>query len=79
MLGALVALAAPCIEHRKDIGRVFVITFRQIALLSLPVNALVLPAQTGVMLFGGLALLTGSNWAMSIRIGVWPTWSGWRR
>ena len=38
---------------------ILIVTFRQISILTLIVNALVLPAQTGVMIFGGLALLTG--------------------
>jgi predicted membrane metal-binding protein len=39
---------------------ILIVTFRQVSLLTLFVNALVLPAQTGMMVFGGLALLVGS-------------------
>ena len=41
---------------------ILVVTFRQVSILTLIVNALVLPAQTGVMVFGGLALLAGMVW-----------------
>ena len=41
---------------------ILIVTFRQVSLLTLLVNALVLPAQTGVMVFGGLALLAGMVW-----------------
>ncbi len=48
--------------------------FRQISLVSLIVNPLVLPAQTGVMTFGLLALTTG---LVSIPLGQITAWTVW--
>ncbi len=53
---------------------ILVVTFRQISLLTLIVNALVLPAQTGVMVFGGLALLIGM---MVLPVGQLVGWLAW--
>ncbi len=53
---------------------ILLVTFRQIALLSLPVNALVLPAQTGVMVFGGLALLAGMIFPPLGQVVGWAAW-----
>src|SRR3972149_198808 len=47
---------------------VLIVTFRQLSLLTLVVNALVLPAQAGVMVFGGLALLAGGA---RLALGQW--------
>ncbi len=49
------------------------VTFLQIALLSLPVNALArsVPAQPGVMLFGGAALLAGMVFPPLGQIAGW--------
>jgi competence protein ComEC len=48
--------------------------FRQLSLISLVVNPLVLPAQTGVMAFGLLALAAG---LMAIPLGQIVGWSAW--
>ncbi len=48
--------------------------FRQISLVSLIVNPLVLPAQTGVMMFGLLALSVG---LLSIPLGQIAAWTAW--
>ncbi len=48
--------------------------FRQISLVSLNVNPLVLPAQTGVMTFGLLALGVG---LLSIPLGQIAAWAVW--
>ncbi len=53
---------------------ILVVTFRQISLLTLIVNALVLPAQTGVMVFGGLALLAGMVFLPLGQIVGWAAW-----
>jgi competence protein ComEC len=48
--------------------------FRQISIVSLIVNPLVLPAQTGVMTFGLFALTTG---LVSIPLGQIAAWTVW--
>jgi competence protein ComEC len=48
--------------------------FRQISLLSLIVNTLVLPAQSGVMVAGGLALLAGLVWIPLGQVLGWVAW-----
>ena len=53
---------------------ILIITFRQMSILTLIVNALVLPAQAGVMVFGGLALLAGLAW---LPLGQWVGWLAW--
>ncbi len=53
---------------------VLIVVFRQISILTLLVNALVLPAQTGVMLFGGLALLAGM---LFLPLGQLIGWAAW--
>ncbi|HET7091366.1 MAG TPA: ComEC/Rec2 family competence protein, partial [Anaerolineae bacterium] len=53
---------------------ILVVTFRQISLLTLIVNALVLPAQTGVMLFGGLAMLAGMVFLPLGQVVGWAAW-----
>jgi len=53
---------------------ILVVVFRQIALHTLVVNALVLPAQVGVMLLGGLALLAGT---VVLPLGQVVGWSAW--
>ncbi len=53
---------------------ILIVTFRQFSLLTLFVNALVLPAQTGVMVFGGLALLAGMVWLPLGQIVGWLAW-----
>jgi len=51
-----------------------VVYFRQISLVSLNVNPLVLPAQTGVMTFGLLALGVG---LLSVPLGQIAAWTVW--
>ncbi len=53
---------------------ILVVTFRQVSVLTLIVNALVLPAQTGVMIFGGLALLAGMIFLPIGQIVGWVAW-----
>ncbi len=53
---------------------VLVVVFRQISILTLLVNALALPAQSGVMLFGGLALLTGMVFLPLGQLVGWLSW-----
>ncbi len=51
-----------------------IVTFRQVSILTLLVNSLVLPAQPGVMLFGALALLAGMLWLPLGQIIGWAAW-----
>lgn len=51
-----------------------IVNFRQFSFLTLLVNALVLPAQTGVMILGGLALLAGLIWLPLGQIVGWGAW-----
>ena len=53
---------------------ILVVTFRQISILTLLVNALVLPAQSGVMVFGGAALLAGMIFLPLGQIIGWAAW-----
>jgi competence protein ComEC len=53
---------------------ILIVTFRQVSLLTLLVNALVLPAQTGVMVFGGAALLAGM---LALPLGQIVAWAAW--
>jgi competence protein ComEC len=48
--------------------------FKQIPLLSLIINTLVLPAQSGVMVAGGLALLAGLVWIPLGQVLGWVAW-----
>ena len=48
--------------------------FKQISLLSLIINTLVLPAQSGVMVAGGLALLAGLVWIPLGQVLGWVAW-----
>ncbi len=48
--------------------------FGQLSLISLPANALILPAQPGVMLWGGLATLTGMAVPAIGQIFGWIAW-----
>ena len=49
-------------------------TFGQLSLISLPANALILPAQPGVMTWGGLATLTGMVFEPLGQILAWVAW-----
>lgn len=51
-----------------------ILYFRQLSLISLLANALILPAQPGVMIWGGLATLTGM---VSPLIGQFFAWVAW--
>jgi competence protein ComEC len=53
---------------------VLIVVFRQVSILTLLVNTLALPAQTGVMLFGGLALLAGMLFLPLGQIVGWAAW-----
>ncbi|HLF28387.1 MAG TPA: ComEC/Rec2 family competence protein [Anaerolineae bacterium] len=53
---------------------VLIITFRQLSILTLLVNGLVLPAQSGVMVFGGLALLVGLALLPLGQVVGWLAW-----
>jgi competence protein ComEC len=53
---------------------ILIVTFRQVSVLTLIVNALVLPAQAGVMVFGGLALLAGM---VAMSLGQVVGWLAW--
>lgn len=48
--------------------------FEQVSLVSLLVNMLVLPAQSGVMVAGGLALLAGLVWIPLGQVLGWVAW-----
>ena len=48
--------------------------FRQISLISLPANALILPAQPGVMIWGGLATLAGMVNPLLGQPLAWVAW-----
>ena len=43
--------------------------FRQVSLVTLLTNLLILPVQTLIMLFGGVAALLGSLWRDSLKLG----------
>lgn len=49
-------------------------TFRRLSLVSLLTNFLVLPAQPGVMIWGGLATLAGLLWLPLGRVLGWVAW-----
>jgi len=49
-------------------------TFKQLSLVSLLTNALALPAQPGVMVSGGLALLAGLIWIPLGQVVGWIAW-----
>ncbi len=49
-------------------------TFRRLSLVSLLTNFLVLPAQPGVMIWGGLATLGGLLWLPLGRVLGWVAW-----
>jgi competence protein ComEC len=51
-----------------------IVYFRQLSLVSLIVNPLVLPAQTGVMVFGLLSLAVG---LIALPLGQIVAWSAW--
>ncbi|MFQ5401159.1 MAG: DNA internalization-related competence protein ComEC/Rec2 [Anaerolineae bacterium] len=48
--------------------------FGQLSLISLPANALILPAQPGVMVWGGLATLTGMIVPAAGQVFAWVAW-----
>ena len=48
--------------------------FGQLSLISLPANALILPAQPGVMMWGGLATLTGMVVPFIGQLFGWMAW-----
>jgi len=48
--------------------------FGRLSLVFVPVNLLILPAQPGVMIWGGLAVLAGALW---LPLGYVPAWVGW--
>ncbi len=48
--------------------------FRQVSLISFPANALILPAQPGVMIWGGLAALTGMVVPAIGQVFAWIAW-----
>jgi len=48
--------------------------FGQLSLISLPANALILPAQPGVMIWGGLAALTGMIVPLIGQVFAWVAW-----
>ncbi|MBE2198016.1 MAG: DNA internalization-related competence protein ComEC/Rec2 [Anaerolinea sp.] len=48
--------------------------FGQLSLISLPANAFILPAQPGVMIWGGLATLTGMVFPAVGQVFAWVAW-----
>ncbi|RMG90613.1 MAG: DNA internalization-related competence protein ComEC/Rec2 [Chloroflexi bacterium] len=48
--------------------------FGQVSLISLPANALILPAQPGVMLWGGMATLAGMVVPVVGQVLAWVAW-----
>ncbi|MEA3460187.1 MAG: ComEC/Rec2 family competence protein, partial [Chloroflexota bacterium] len=48
--------------------------FRRLSLVTLFTNFLILPAQQGVMLWGGLATILGLIWVPLGRIAAWVAW-----
>ena len=48
--------------------------FNELSLISLPANALVLPAQPGVMIWGGLATLVGMVLPAAGQLFAWIAW-----
>lgn len=48
--------------------------FNQLSLISLLANALILPAQPGVMIWGGLATLTGMVSPLIAQLFAWVAW-----
>ena len=48
--------------------------FRQISLISLAANLVVLPVQPAVMILGGLALMFGLIWLPLGQLAAWITW-----
>ncbi|MCR4406451.1 MAG: DNA internalization-related competence protein ComEC/Rec2 [Anaerolineae bacterium] len=49
-------------------------SFRQLSLVTLLTNFLILPAQPGVMLWGGMAALTGLVWLPAGQVLAWVAW-----
>ena len=48
--------------------------FREVSFVSLPANALVLPAQPAIMAFGAVATALGAVWLPAGRIVAWLVW-----
>ncbi|HID51670.1 MAG TPA: DNA internalization-related competence protein ComEC/Rec2 [Anaerolineae bacterium] len=65
----LITLAAQILTLPLMIGY-----FRQISLISLPANALILPAQPGVMIWGGLATIVGMISPALAQPIAWVAW-----
>ncbi len=65
----LITLAAQILTLPLMIGY-----FQQISLISLPANALILPAQPGLMIWGGLATIVGMISPLLAQPLAWAAW-----
>ncbi|HFQ92773.1 MAG TPA: DNA internalization-related competence protein ComEC/Rec2 [Anaerolineae bacterium] len=65
----LITLAAQILTLPLMVGY-----FRQVSLISLPANALILPAQPGVMIWGGLATIVGMISPLLAQPLAWAAW-----